>query len=155
MTELPSAHLSRSLPTAGLGHAWVNAPPVNNVADLLLGALKSQTVEITLDGAGDALAQELFPALAGYFGVIEIHHIRTDFTDPSVDFEFKDEDGARLLGGGPYDLAFLTDQTNEDIHETTMVIAAKTPNKALNVDVQNGANNGQVDVHHHCWYERP
>lgn len=155
MTELPSSSLHRNLPTAGLGHAWVNDPPVNNIPDLLAGALKEDIVEVTLDGGGDLADVELVPAMAGYFGVLCIHHIRAAFTDPSVDFEFQDEDNTILLGGGPYDLAFTIDQVNEDIHGTLMRIAAKTVNKALEVDITNGANNGRIDVHFFYHYERP
>ena len=147
--------LTRNLPSAGLQHAWINNPPVNNSADLLAGALKTMTTEVTLDGAGDALAQELVPALAGYFGVLEIHHIRTDFTDPSVDFEFIQAGGGTLLGGGPYDLAFTVDKVNEDIHDTPMYIAAQTANTALQVDITNGAAAGRVDIHYNYHYEKP
>ncbi len=155
MTELPSSALHRNLPTAGLGHAWINDPPVNNIPDMLRGSLKAMTVEVTLDGAGDLADIELVPALAGYFGVCEIHHLRGDFTDPSVDVEFQDEDNATLLGGGPYDLAFVTDTISEAIHQTTMYIAAKTIGKALECDIQNGPGGGRVDIHFHYWYERP
>lgn len=155
MTELPSSSLHRNLPTAGLGHAWVNDPPVNSIPDLLAGSLKALTVETTLDGGGDAAGVVLVPARAGYFGILEIHHIRVDFTDPSVDFDFIQLGGATLLGGGPYDLGFTIDQVNGDIHETTMFIALQTVNTALAVNITNGGAAGRVDIHFHYWYERP
>ena len=151
---MPSATKSRNLLSAGLQHPWVNAPPVNDMVGLFHGVLKTNTIEVTLDGGGDAANVELVPAIAGCFGVLEVHHIRASFTDPSVDFEFQDEDDGILLGGGPYDLAFVTDSVNTGIHETTMYIAAKTANKALEVDITNGAAAGRLDVHIHYWYER-
>jgi hypothetical protein len=136
-----------------LQHGWVNDPPINNNTDLLAGARKTTTTEITLDGGGDAAAQELVPARVGYFGVLEIHHVRTNFTDPSVDFDFIAAGGGTLLGGGPYDLAFTVDKTNEDIHETVMYIAAQTADTALQVNVTNGSAAGQVDIHYNYHYE--
>lgn len=152
---MPSAIKSRNLPAAGLQHPWVNGPPQNNVPDLLAGSERANTCECTLDGAGALAAAELVPAMAGYFSVLRLIYIRTDFTDPSVDFDFIKDGGGTLLAGGPYDLAFTQDKVNEDTRGVEMFIAAKTVNTALQVNITNGSAGGRVDIHFHYFYERP
>lgn len=151
---MASIGATRQISVPGLNHPWINDPPIHDVADMVAGSLKTNTNVTTLNGGG-AGTPTLVPARPGYFGVLEVHHVRTDFTDPSVDFDFQDSGGTTLLGGGPYDLAFTVDQVNDDVHETVMLIAAKTANTALQCAITNGGGGGQVDIHYHYWYERP
>lgn len=111
---------------------------------------------ITIESAliGGALADvAILPALAGYYGVIEVIGIISDTNIGALTLTFQDEDDAALTGlnGGSVELNLTANVMNEQIKGAVLYKGDDT--KALEVDYSGAAGVEKVTLQCVGWYE--
>lgn len=118
--------------------------------------IKSKRRIITVESAliGGALSDvAILPALAGYYGVIELLGILSDTNIGALTLTFQDEDDAALIGlnGGVVELNLTANVMNEQIKGA--VLHKGDDNKALEVDYSGAAGIEKITLQCLGWYE--
>jgi len=109
---------------------------------------------ITLAG-GSVADQELVPALADYYGVVQLKALIADSAD-TYELVFQDEDDvvcAGLGAAGRVDVVVGTAYVPVSLEPFVITQATETENKALEVDVGGGAGAEELCLLYEYWYE--